>query len=115
MGEVTLEHAQLGIAASDSIYEHYGYCLSLMNAGSVAKMSADARRFLGEQSKRRKQQSATAVFNAGVMGMALSLLIAGASRLFSGKEPNFCIVKTEAEARSWLSKQRQRIHESLAA
>jgi len=97
--------------AVESIFARYGYCLSLINAGHVAKVTPEARRFLGQQSKRRNQKSAAAIFNSGVIATAVSLLIAGAFRIFIGKEPTFAIFKTEAEARSWLVRQRQQIRQ----
>lgn len=107
LGEVTLEHVQVGTNAADLVYESQGYCLTLMNAGGVTRMTAEARRFLGQRSKQRRYESPLAIFNAGLMGIVLSRLISSVARLVRGTEPNFSIHKNEADARAWLAKQRQ--------
>ena len=110
-GEVTLEHVQIGTSAADGIKESHGYCLTLMNAGGVTRMTAEARRFLGHRAKQRRYESPLAIFNAGLMGIVISRLVSSVTRLVRGTEPNFSIHKNEAEARAWLAKQRRHMRQ----
>lgn len=91
----------------DQVLGRFGYCLALVNAKQSAGISADARRYLVEQSRTHAERRiATAVYGVSGAAYAMAALVIRAMELLGRRKNKIMICADEAAARAWLDDQR---------
>jgi hypothetical protein len=96
------------------IADRYNYWLVLVNSRAGVSMSPEARRFVGDLSRRRRSKNATAIYGGSIVERTLVLFVRNAVKLLHGTAMPIETFQTEADARSWLVHQRQSLRASLS-
>lgn len=89
------------------IADQYNYWLVLVDSSAGMSMSPEARRLVGELSRRRRSVNATGIYGGGIVERTLVMFVRNAVKLLHGVAMPIETFQTEAEARSWLVEQRQ--------
>ena len=105
VGDLNEAEAVQIMAAAAAVQDIYGYHLGLSDLRSSGRLLPEARRYIGEWTKRHSL-GVNASFGGSVVAFAIATLIHRAASMIRGQESKFGFFKTEAEARAWLDAQR---------
>lgn len=114
-GTLTLSDVESLYRVCWGIGDRYDYWLVLVNSRAGMSMSPEARRLVGELSRKRRSRNATAIYGAGIIERTLVLFVLNAVRMLRGVAMPIETFQSEAEARSWLAEQRRSLRASLPA
>lgn len=114
VGDLNEAEAVQVMAAAAAVQDIYGYHLGLSDLRSFGRVLPDARRYIGEWTKRHSL-GVNASFGGSVVAFAIATLIHRAASMIRGQESSFGFFKTEAEARAWLDAQRPRVQAQVPA
>lgn len=112
-GTLTVSDVESLYSICWGIGDRHDYWLVLVNSRAGMNMSPEARRRVGELSRKRRSQNATAIYGASIIERTLVLFITNAVRMIRGMAMPIETFQTEAEARSWLAEQRRSLRASL--
>ena len=107
-GLFTLADTQGMFVLSERVEKKYGYTLTTFDARKVSGMAADARKYVGERSRKHRPVGATAIVGASFPIRALISLLQNATRLFGNPVPPTLFCATVEEALHWLAQHRPR-------
>lgn len=118
-GEFTLAHLDALNALLAEMLQKNGYLLTLMNVSEAQLLSKEVRKKAAESTRDllrgSKAHAASAAYGASVLLTGLTSLLFSALRILTNDGHKNTIVRTEAEARAFLSEQRHRFRRELAA
>lgn len=115
-GEFTLAHLGLLDTLIEEQARARGYVLTMINATEARLLSKEVRKRAAEHTRDVMRQgvlAASAVYGANSLLIGLSSLLFSALRILTGDAHKNRIVRTEAEARAFLSEQRQQFRRKL--
>lgn len=99
--------------ASRPMFDEYGYTLTLVDATRAGTMTPEARRASAIYQREHSMPGAVGIFGVSVLVGALVALYSRAIALFSTRERETAMFRTEAEARAWLDEQRIKLRTVL--
>lgn len=115
-GEFTLAHLSSLNAVLEREAQARGYLLTLINAADARLLSKEVRKRAAESTRDvmgKGLHAASAVYGTSALLTGLSSLLFSALRILTGEAHKNRIVRTEAEARAFLSEQRKQFRREL--
>lgn len=115
LGQLTVPDAELLSAAYDQELQRHRYLLLLVDLAGSSGASSEARRTLVMWAKPHGTVISAAAYGGSVFVRSFMKLMNGAVRMLSGKQPALEFFSTEAEARHFLTKERERLQQLVQA
>lgn len=109
VGDIEEAHVASMQQASRPLFAAYGYTLTLVDARKAGTMTPQARRASAVYQRLHSVPGAVGIFGVSAMLGALVALYSRALALFSTRERETAMFRTEAEARAWLDAQRLKL------
>lgn len=114
-GDYTLEIASELRARMDAIGARFGYLLLLLNVRRFGTVTREARRFLAENRKRSQKSTAIAILGASFTARTFMTMLIRAMSALTNIPATLRFFDTEAEARTWLHDERNRLRTQFPA
>ena len=109
VGDLDADHVALLQQATRPQFEANGYTLTLVDARQAGTMTPAARRASALYQRTNSMPGAVGIFGVSQLASTLVALYSRAIALFSKRERETAVFRTEPEARDWLDAQRLKL------